>query len=116
MLDAGATINGKARCGYFGFSGGSNTGALVSVSNLRKSGYSAGGSSSGRGAQVAAGEVDWLSAAIRAARSVCRRRLILCCRIWPLGHRHRTTACAIHRNQPPPRGIRGKLIPCRRPC
>jgi hypothetical protein len=81
--------------------------------NLRKSGYSAGGSSSGRGAQVAAGEVDWRSAAISAARSVCRRRLILCCRIWPLGHRHRTTACAIHRNQPPPRGIRGNLIPCR---
>jgi hypothetical protein len=115
MLDASATINGKARCGSFGFSGGSDTGALGSVTNLRKSGYSAGGSSSGSGAQVAAGEVDWRSAAIKAARSSCRRRIYfvlpdLAARSPPSNH------CAIHRNQPPPGGIRGKMIPCRHSC
>ena len=36
--------------------------------------------------------------------------IALCCQVWPLGHRRRATACAIHRNQPPPRGILGKLI------
>jgi amidase len=58
MLDAGATIKGKSHCEYFCFSGGSHTGALGSVHNPRKLGYSAGGSSSGSGALVAAGEVD----------------------------------------------------------
>ena len=36
--------------------------------------------------------------------------IALCCQVWPLGHRRRATAYAIHRNQPPPRGILGKLI------
>jgi len=58
MLDAGGTILGKAHCEYFCFSGGSHTGALGAVINPRKAGYSAGGSSSGSAALVAAGEVD----------------------------------------------------------
>jgi amidase len=58
LLDAGATIVGKAHCEYFCFSGGSHTSALGPVVNPRKEGYSAGGSSSGSAALVAAGEVD----------------------------------------------------------
>lgn len=58
MLDAGATITGKAHCEFFCLSGGSHTGALGPVHNPHKLGYSAGGSSSGSGALVAAGEVD----------------------------------------------------------
>ncbi len=58
MLDAGATILGKAHCEAFCLSGGSHTGALGPVHNPHKRGYSAGGSSSGSGALVAAGEVD----------------------------------------------------------
>jgi amidase len=58
LLDAGATIMGKAHCEYFCFSGGSHTSAHGPVINPRKPGYSAGGSSSGSGALLAAGEVD----------------------------------------------------------
>jgi amidase len=58
ILDAGGTILGKAHCEYFCFSGGSHTSALGPVVNPRKPGYSAGGSSSGSAALVAAGEVD----------------------------------------------------------
>ncbi len=58
LLDAGATIKGKAHCEMFCLSGGSHTGALGPVHNPYKRGYSAGGSSSGSGALVAAGEVD----------------------------------------------------------
>lgn len=58
MLDAGATIVGKAHCEYFCFSGGSHTSALGPVINPRKAGYSAGGSSSGSATLVAAKEVD----------------------------------------------------------
>ena len=58
LLDAGATIVGKAHCEYYCFSGGSHTGALGPVHNPRKMGYSAGGSSSGSAALLAAGEVD----------------------------------------------------------
>ena len=36
--------------------------------------------------------------------------IALCRQVWPLGHRRRATAYAIHRNQPPPRGILGKQI------
>src|SRR5262245_35507231 len=56
LLDAGATILGKAVCEYFCFSGGSHTSASGPVHNPRKMGYSAGGSSSGSAALVAAGE------------------------------------------------------------
>ena len=59
MLDAGATILGKAHCEAFCLSGGSHTGALGPVHNPHKRGYSAGGSSSGSAALVAAGEVDF---------------------------------------------------------
>ncbi len=58
ILEAGGTILGKAHCEYFCFSGGSHTSALGPVINPRKEGHSAGGSSSGSAALVAAGEVD----------------------------------------------------------
>ncbi len=58
MLDAGATIMGKVHCEYFCFSGGSHTNATGPTHNPWKMGYSAGGSSSGSGAVVGAGEID----------------------------------------------------------
>jgi amidase len=58
ILDAGGTILGKAHCESFCLSGGSHTSALGAVHNPRRRGYSAGGSSSGSAALVAAGEVD----------------------------------------------------------
>jgi amidase len=58
LLDAGATIAGKAHCEYFCLSGGSHTNATGPVHNPHKRGYSAGGSSSGSGALVASGEVE----------------------------------------------------------
>src|SRR5213594_1679930 len=58
ILDAGGTIVGKAHCEYFCFSGGSHTSAAGPVHNPRRMGYSAGGSSSGSAAVVAAGEVE----------------------------------------------------------
>jgi amidase len=58
LLDAGATIAGKAVCEYFCFSGGSHTSSSGPVHNPRRMGWSAGGSSSGSAALVAAGEVD----------------------------------------------------------
>jgi amidase len=58
ILDAGGTIVGKAHCEYFCFSGGSHTNATGPVHNPHKMGYSAGGSSSGSAALLAAGEVD----------------------------------------------------------
>src|SRR5687768_604104 len=58
ILDAGGTIAGKVHCEYFCFSGGSHTSAAGPVQNPRRPGYSAGGSSSGSAAVVAAGEVD----------------------------------------------------------
>ena len=58
LLDAGATIVGKAHCEYFCLSGGSHTGAHGHVENPHKPGYSAGGSSSGSAALVAGGQVD----------------------------------------------------------
>ena len=57
ILDAGGTIVGKTVCEYFCFSGGSHTSATGPVHNPRRMGYSAGGSSSGSAAVVAAGEV-----------------------------------------------------------
>src|SRR5918994_4415276 len=58
ILDAGGTILGKAVCEYFCFSGGSHTSATGPVHNPRRRGYSAGGSSSGSAALLAAGEVE----------------------------------------------------------
>ena len=58
LLDAGATIVGKAHCEYFCLSGGSHTCAAGPVHNPHKMGYMAGGSSSGSAALVAAGEVE----------------------------------------------------------
>ncbi|ANQ23780.1 amidase [Vibrio natriegens] len=58
LLDAGATIVGKATCEHFCLSGGSHTSDPAAVHNPYKHGYSAGGSSSGSGALVGAGEVD----------------------------------------------------------
>jgi amidase len=58
LLDAGATVVGKSVCEYFCFSGGSHTSSTGPVHNPHKHGYSAGGSSSGSAALLAAGEVD----------------------------------------------------------
>ena len=58
ILDAGATIVGKAHSESFCLSGGSHTNAKGAVHNPHKMGYSAGGSSSGSAALLAAGEVD----------------------------------------------------------
>src|SRR5262247_4623737 len=58
ILDAGGEIAGKAVCEYYCVSGGSHTSATGPVHNPRKPGFSAGGSSSGSAALVAAGEVD----------------------------------------------------------
>lgn len=58
LLDAGATIAGKAHCEFFCLSGGSHTNATGPVHNPHKHGYSAGGSSSGSGALVGGGDID----------------------------------------------------------
>ena len=58
ILDAGGTIIGKAVCEHFCLSGGSHTSSSGPVHNPYKIGYSTGGSSSGSGALVAAGEAD----------------------------------------------------------
>ncbi|HBT5250255.1 TPA: amidase, partial [Klebsiella variicola] len=58
LLDAGATILGKATCEHFCLSGGSHTSDPAPVHNPLRHGYSAGGSSSGSAALVASGEVD----------------------------------------------------------
>jgi amidase len=58
VLDAGGVIAGKAHCEYFCLSGGSHTNATGPVHNPWRRGHIAGGSSSGCGALVGAGEVD----------------------------------------------------------
>ncbi|MEM6488124.1 MAG: amidase [Pseudomonadota bacterium] len=58
ILEAGGTIAGKVHCEYFCLSGGSHTNATGPTHNPHKRGYSAGGSSSGSGAVVGAGECD----------------------------------------------------------
>jgi len=58
ILDAGGEIVGKAHCECLCMSGGSHTNATGPVHNPRRHGYSAGGSSSGCAALVAAGEAD----------------------------------------------------------
>jgi amidase len=58
ILDAGGEIAGKAVCEYYCVSGGSHTSSTGPVQNPRQAGYTTGGSSSGSGALVAAGEVD----------------------------------------------------------
>ena len=58
ILDAGGEIAGKAVCEYYCVSGTSSTSATGPVHNPWKRGYSAGGSSSGSAALVAAGDVD----------------------------------------------------------
>jgi amidase len=58
ILDAGGTIVGKAHCEYLCLSGGSHTCAAGPVHNPYRYGFSAGGSSSGSGALVGAGEVE----------------------------------------------------------
>lgn len=58
LLDAGAEISGKAVCEFLCISGGSATASTGIVHNPRKPSHSAGGSSSGSAALVAAGDVD----------------------------------------------------------
>lgn len=58
LLDAGATIVGKAVCESFCLSGASHTSAVAPVRNPHDPTRSTGGSSSGCAALVASGEVD----------------------------------------------------------
>ena len=58
LLDAGAEIVGKTHCEYFCASGGSHTNATGATRNPRATDRSAGGSSSGSAAVIAAGEAD----------------------------------------------------------
>jgi amidase len=58
ILDAGGVIVGKSVCEAYCASGGSHTSQSGPVHNPHRHGYSAGGSSSGSGALVGAGEVD----------------------------------------------------------
>ncbi len=58
ILDAGGEIAGKAVCENLCFSGGSHTCDTEPVKNPHKHEHTTGGSSSGCGALVAAGEVD----------------------------------------------------------
>ncbi|KTC62524.1 amidase [Pseudomonas fluorescens ABAC62] len=58
LLDAGATVLGKATCEHYCLSGGSHTSDPAPVHNPYRQGYASGGSSSGSTALVAAGEVD----------------------------------------------------------
>ena len=58
LLDAGATLCGKAHCENLCLSGGSHTNTRGPVHNPRRRGHSAGGSSSGSAAVVAAGDVE----------------------------------------------------------
>ena len=58
VLDAGATVLGKATCESFCLSAGSHTSESGPVRNPRDPARHAGGSSSGSAALVAAGEVD----------------------------------------------------------
>ncbi|KHN50123.1 amidase [Pectobacterium fontis] len=58
LLDAGATILGKATCEHFCLSGGSHTSDPAPVHNPHRHGYASGGSSSGSAVLVAAGDVD----------------------------------------------------------
>jgi amidase len=58
ILDAGGTIIGKTTCEDLCFSGGSHTSQPAPVRNPRKPTHSAGGSSSGSAAALAAGEAD----------------------------------------------------------
>ena len=59
ILDAGGEIAGKAVCEYYCVSGTSSTSSTGPVHNPHRRDYSAGGSSSGSAALVAAGEVDF---------------------------------------------------------
>jgi len=58
ILAEGGEIAGKAVCEFYCVSGGSHTSSTGPVNNPRKAGYSAGGSSSGSAALVAAGDVE----------------------------------------------------------
>jgi amidase len=58
MLDAGATIVGKAANEDYCYSGGSHTNARGPVDNPHRAGFTAGGSSSGSAALVGGGIVD----------------------------------------------------------
>ena len=58
LRQAGATITGKAVCEAYCFSGGSHTSDTGPVLNPHNNAHTSGGSSSGSGALVAAGEAD----------------------------------------------------------
>ena len=59
ILDAGGIVAGKAHSEYFCTSGGSHTNASGPIHNPHRHGHTAGGSSSGCGALVGAGELEF---------------------------------------------------------
>ena len=69
ILDDGGTISGKAVCESLCASGGSHTSDNGPMRNPRDPKRTTGGSSSGSGALVAAGEVDMALGGIRVVRS-----------------------------------------------
>ena len=84
LLDAGATIVGKAHCEYFCLSGGSHTNATGPVENPHKARLLGGRLFFGLGARWSeAVSWTWRSAATRAARSGSRRRTSGCCGMKP---------------------------------
>jgi amidase len=74
LLDAGATIVGKAHCEYFCLSGGSHTNATGPVHNPHRHGFPPAAPRRARPRWLAPARSTWRSAATRAARSACRRR------------------------------------------
>ena len=74
LLDAGATIVGKAHCEYFCLSGGSHTNATGYVHNPHKMGYSAGALRRAPERWSAVVRLIWRSAVTRVVPSACRRR------------------------------------------
>ena len=85
LLDAGATIVGKAHCENLCMNGGSHTNSKGPVHNPHKRGYSAGGSSSGSAVLVAAGEVDL---AIGGDQGGSIRHPAACCGIYGMKATH----------------------------
>ena len=104
LLDAGATILGKAHCENYCLSGSSHTNATGPCHNPHRTGYSAGGSSSGSAALVAAGEVDM---AIGGDQGGSIRMPASFCGIY--GHEADLRPRALYRGA----GDRGRHRPCR---
>lgn len=90
LLDAGVDIHGTSTCENYCHSTSSYTSAQGTVENPHATGYSAGGSTSGGAALVAAGLVDITiggdqGGSIRVPASLCGcKKLFPCCHMQPL--------------------------------